>query len=568
MKRLGFSGRILPIAAASVTPERSLCAGYDVTAVLQTTPNFCPRNRAPFLQTNGRSRFPITMLLNWDILTNIASLSDSNADLLCFMQTCHALHDSTSRILLPRSTVKLGLTVAATASLSEYFTKYPKRALYSRPALVSTLCAVLALFKNLIDLDLQFAEGVAETKELAEVIVASYKNLTRIYFWGAGWHATQMLAKIRSPVTFIRLSFDVREFPTDHLHSADPGVLFQEFRDTLVEFHIRYPQRITVAHPHVSYPHVRRIRMLSRDIEADADILTAAFPNIRQLRWRNTSNAERTAEQRRLNLTKQDVDGSRCWDALEHLRLDPWHAYGMAWTCKVHLWEADLDDPALLHVFPAVLEDLRPERVILNVLVQPFTDDQLASIFPPSQITHLKITFRFTTRMTDAEKLITNAIRNLAKLERLVFVHIQLVYPTSYEEDEDRELYKPRKRGRKDAATQDPGINQIRESLRAIDLDECAKQLFHVVPGLQHAFIELKCRDARTSGWETSGSAEDGPASFVKLDETSQTFTELQAAPFRITPSPFDSWDHPWRAGYESWDFKEGIWNEGLWKNM
>lgn len=372
------------------------------------------------------------MSLNWDILFNIALSLGRGNDLVCLMQTCHTLYNIGVPLLLDQ-TIELGADIKKSMSFCSFIFRDPGRALRvhdlrlcaillgdfypeTHPDVSSAVGTVLHLCRNVKHLDLPDSEALALCRDLAPA-VASFRHLERISIMEASDKAILLLMRIRSPIATAHVQLNVDVFPEDEDY-GNPVFFFQHLKDHLVDVRLTNFERVAMC-PGISYPSVRRITMDAFfPFDFSSDGFAGSFPGLQELRWLHDEVEPNVAEREREDTlasraTSSVLHREMRWDSLDFLHCRTSATYSMALTCGVRLWKgAEVTEGQEWHQFRTVLADIRPSclSVTIDVDVENLAPSQVTSIFPESNITHLKIQIRIDHVDIDVRELLVSGI--------------------------------------------------------------------------------------------------------------------------------------------------------------
>lgn len=283
------------------------------------------------------------------------------------------------------------------------------------PKIVSSLADVLRNCHNIESLKLLDPEIVFHYQELAEAVIA-WTSLKEIELQNVDVRATEVLARIRSPITAANISVDYSDEDLDPEEDCifDPALICMEYPDTLSTIFVLFPGSIG-SYPHIQHPNVHRIEIEGDPIVVHLRSFAQSFPNLRDFIWRwDIDTDPREAERMREDIEGGELGGSLAWHSLEHLWCTASRAYSMALTCQVRFWDgiylgnevSSLNARRQLIQLRVALEDIRPQQLVISVHVKPYTLDDLSHIFPSINTTQLMIRFQLNKCKIDVRELL------------------------------------------------------------------------------------------------------------------------------------------------------------------
>ncbi|THH31207.1 hypothetical protein EUX98_g2984 [Antrodiella citrinella] len=267
-------------------------------------------------------------------------------------------------------------------------------------------------------------------------------------------------------------------------------------------------------HPDIRYTHVRTLCIEAHLWEFDSRTFAASVPNLLELEW-DADDGELflcgVDDVREENLS-QDLHTPLVWQVLDRLHCSAARAYAMALTCEVRYWHGAVvacHDELVL--FRDVVEDMRPSRVNVRVAFGKWWEvDILDAMFPPAELTHLRMTIKLYKNTIRADHFMRILIESLRNLSRLVLLDIDIDYDRA-------EIFR---------SSSLPIRDTTRDTLSALDLDACARCLLAISSHLQSFFL-------RGDGWRVVRTG-DGGASLLEMekDESSRPLKELESGCF------------------------------------
>lgn len=289
---------------------------------------------------------------------------------------------------------------------------------------IQSLCTVLEHAANLE----RFALRCTESEDSEEVsIVRAASQLTSIRHLKLDSPAMDVLRVIKntwaSPLTTIKVSFDMEVADEEGEEWADPVWLFSRFRDSLREVHV---DTLTLEQPRsMIYPGVTKLE-LDNCVPCDVQALARAYPGLRELAVHfHVMDHEEMAH----NYEVSSRSADEYWDALEAVEGSVQSVYLCALPSRVQRMKLSASTEwAFPGVLAQVVDTAQPSHLELNITHNKATTTPVILFLQEATatVTHLYISFTVTKGCSAAA-----LGKNFVSLLVLCFAH-QLTLSSRY----------------------------------------------------------------------------------------------------------------------------------------
>ncbi|TCD71577.1 hypothetical protein EIP91_007324 [Steccherinum ochraceum] len=390
--------------------------------------------------------------LPWDILIALIPLLTTKADLSRLMRSCMTLHEYMLPFLARQCLVK---SWEGVASLWEFVRSNPGRYLLIEdlelpnpsalgdielPGTQKALMMAVSVVANASKLQTLRLHGVDTLLSSCQILlpaIVSLPDLKAVYFDEIGnSRGAALLGQMTCPLHRIVLDFGYHILSDESLPQPDLFQLLAPSEQTLEELTlIDTPTQSTFSQPINSNVRFTRVHTLIIDVGWMDGCIAAidlpfAFPNLKTLIWRSEQDdyPEDIEDQRGRYLDRAD-EARGSWDILDVLDCDACWVYNYAFRYPLRLWSGVVLGRHEKHLsyFRTVLATIRPKHLDVALLVQYLRVDldHSLDVFPPSEITHLNVSFNnYTENDTDPGRVVVRRFKEYMSQLHSGFKHM------------------------------------------------------------------------------------------------------------------------------------------------
>ncbi len=363
------------------------------------------------------------MLVNFDVLTYLMSITEERTDVSSLMRTCRTLYSAGIPSLLSFD-IDFDVWERFAAFCSFMDVDAPGRSRFlrrmtlymhhlTRARRTRTLGHILRILQHasqLHELSIETNDEEQRFDPLDPHLIEALSGLTSIKDLAVSMvtdDTAKILQSFQSPAAKVYLFFE-DDWSSSEFSHLDPIFVLKQFGPSLRRLEVLFPAFSQVLRHGIQYPHLTELEISHISPLLALDPLIYSFPNLRILRFSEMDtfgcdHIEGEGATRRANLLSQS---QRHWESLDCVSADPVCLYLMGLNCKVHHLQLELSAElgssrfANVDCIEETLSLTRPTRLDIAICSFPHETGfiQMQLYRAADYLTHLHIKVEFRGR--------------------------------------------------------------------------------------------------------------------------------------------------------------------------